>query len=136
MDLNLVMDEIAARLDTISGLRCSGFPPPTVSPPAGIVSYPDRIEYDGTYGRGVDMIVDLPVLIVEGKATDRAARDRIAAYAAGSGDRSVKAVLESGTYTSFDVIRVKSGEFDVVTIAAVDYISVIFRLDIAGPGSA
>jgi hypothetical protein len=136
MDLNLVMDEIAARLDTISGLRCSGFPPPTITPPGGIVSYPDRVEYDGTYGRGIDMITDLPVIVVEGKATDRTARDRIAAYAAGSGARSVKAVLESGTYTSFDVIRVKSAEFDVLTIAGVDYISALFRLDIAGPGSA
>lgn len=136
MDLNLVMDEIATRLDTIAGLRCTGFPPPTVTPPAGIVSYPDRVEFDATYGRGVDLIVDLPVLVVEGKATDRSARDRIAAYAAGSGARSVKAVLESGTYTSFDEVRVKSAEFDVVTIAGIDYISVLFRLDIGGPGSA
>lgn len=136
MDLNLVMDEIATRLDTIEGLRCTGYPPPTVTPPAGVVSYPDRVEYDATYGRGVDQIIDLPVVIVEGKPTDRSARDRIAAYAAGSGAKSVKAVLESGTYTAFDEVRVKSAEFDVVSIAGIDYISVLFRLDIAGQGSA
>ncbi|GAA2355328.1 hypothetical protein Cme02nite_69380 [Catellatospora methionotrophica] len=136
MDLNAVMDELGARLNTISGLRVSDFPPPTVTPPAGIVSYPDRVEFDATYGRGVDVILDLPIVIVEGKATDRGARDRISAYAAGSGTRSVKQVIESGTYTSFDEVRVKSAEFDVITIAGIDYISVLFRLDIGGPGSA
>lgn len=137
MDLNLVMDEIAARLATIDGLAGTfGYPPATVTSPAGIVSYPERMDFDATYGRGFDQIVDLPVLIIEGKATSRTARDRIAAYAAGSGARSVKAVLESGTYTAFDVVRVKSAEFDVVRIAAIDYISALFRLDIAGQGSA
>jgi hypothetical protein len=136
MDLNLVMDELGARLDSITGLRVFDYPPPTITAPAGVISYPDRIEFDATYGRGVDVILDLALVIVEGKANDRGARDRISAYAAGSGARSVKAVIESGTYTSFDEVRVKSAEFDVVTIAGIDYISVLFRLDIGGPGSA
>lgn len=137
MILSDVMDEIAASVRTVSGLegRTVAYPPPTVTGFAGIVSYPERIDYDQTYGRGMDMIRDLPVLIVVGQATDRGARDRVAQYATGSGPLSIKAAVEADPHTSFDDIRVTSCEFDVVTIATVDYISVMFRMDIAGQGA-
>jgi hypothetical protein len=134
MNLNAVMDEIGVRLGAITGLNVFDYPAPTVTPPAAILSYPDRIDYDLTYGRGMDFIVDLPLIIVDGKANAREARDRIAAYVAGTGPRSVKALLESGTYASFHEIRVTKAEFDVVKIGAVDYIAAIFTLDIAGQG--
>jgi hypothetical protein len=136
MKLDLVMDEIAGALGGITGLRVFGYPPPTVVPPAGIVSYPERINYDQTYGRGMDRISALPVILVVGKATDRAARDTAAGWAAGSGARSVKAVLEAATYTSCEVLTVTSCSFDVVTIAGVDYIAAMFELDIAGSGGS
>lgn len=135
MNLNTVMDEIGQKLGAITGLRVFDYPPPTVVPPAGIVSYPERIEYDQTYGRGMDRIRALPVIIVVGKATDRAARDTAAAWAAGSGAGSVKAVLEAASYSSCDVLVVTQCSFDVVTIAGVDYIAAMFELDIAGGGS-
>jgi hypothetical protein len=52
-----------------------------------------------------------------------------------SGLRSVKAVLEAHAWTSLATLRVTSVEFDVVTIASVDYISALFHLDIAGQGT-
>lgn len=136
MNLNDVADELTTRLDTIAGLRCFGHPPATVTAPAGIVSYPERIAFDETYGRGMDRIEAWPVLIVVGKATDRTARERVYDYAAATGTKSVKFVLEGGTYTSFDTIRVVDCTFDVVTIAGVDYISALFTVDIAGQGTA
>lgn len=137
MNLNDVADQLSARLDTIAGLRCFDYPPPSVAGavPAGIVSYPEAVEFDANYRRAADRIEEWPVLIVVGKATDRTARARIYDYAAGSGAKSVKAVLESGTYTSFGTLRVTRCTFDVVTIAGVDYISALFSLDIAGPGA-
>lgn len=129
MNLNDVADELAARLDAIGGLRVFGFPPPTVTPPAGIVSYPVRVDFDATYGRGMDRIDDWPVVVVVGKATERTARERVYEYA-----NTVKGVLEGNAYTSFHTIRVASVDFDVVTIAAVDYIAAVFHLDIAGQG--
>lgn len=135
MKLNDVMDEVAEALKTITGLRVFDYPPPTVVPPAGIVSYPDRIDYDQTYGRGMDRVSGLPVILVVGKATDRAAREKAAGWAAGSGPTSVKAVLEAASYSSCDVLVVTSCTFDVVTIASVDYIAAMFELDIAGGGS-
>jgi hypothetical protein len=54
----------------------------------------------------------------------------------GSGASSVKAVLESGTYTAFEAVRVTGGEFDTVTIGGTDYLAVAFDLDIVGRGSS
>lgn len=136
MNLNDVMDTVAAQLGRISGLRVFAYPPGSVTPPAAIVSYPDRIDYSQTYGRGMDRIPDLPVVVVVGKASDRTARDRVAAYVSGSGASSVKAVIEGGAYTTFDTVTVTSCDFDVVTIASVDYLAAMFHLDIAGPRSA
>ena len=135
MDVNAVMDEIATRLGTIPGLRIHDHPPGSVTPPAGIVSFPERIDFDETYGRGMDRIRDLPVVVVVGKATDRTARVRINEYASAIGAKSVKAVLEATPHFSFHTIRVASVEFDVVTIGSVDYIAALFAVDIAGQGT-
>lgn len=135
MNLGAVMQEIADRIDTIAGLRVYAYPPNSIVPPAALVSYPDTYSYDETYGRGMDRITDLPVIVAVGKVSDRASRDKITQYVDGSGSASIKAVVESGTYTEFDVVRVTGVVFDVVTIAAVDYLGATFTLDIAGQGA-
>lgn len=134
MNLAKVMDEIAAKLDEISGVRVSPFPPPTISPPSGFVSYPERVEYHQTYQGGMTRVQNLPVCLVVGKATDRAARDAVTAYVAETGDQSVKYVLENGSYINLYTLVVMSADFDVVTIAAVDYLAAIFTLDVTAPG--
>lgn len=139
MDLAEVMDAIADRLKTITGppLRCFAYPPGTLTPPAAVVAYPDTYTFDATYGRGMDRM-SLPVVLVVGKVSDRSARNQLAEYCAGEGARSVKAVLESDedSYGVFDTVRVEDIDFDVATIGGTDYISAVFTLDIAGPGSA
>lgn len=134
MNLANVMDDISNRLDTIAGLRCFAYPPDMVQPPAAVVTYPDTYTFDETYGRGMDRM-SLPVVLVVGKVSDRASRDELGAYCNGTGAASVKAVLESGTYTAFHEVRVEGIEFDVVTIAGTDYMAATFTLDIAGSGS-
>lgn len=134
MDLADVMDAIGDRLDTITGLRVHRYPPGSVSPPAAVVSYPDEITFDETYGRGMDRL-SLPVVLVVGKASDRAARNKLGAYVNGSGASSVKAVLESGTYSAFHTVRVASADFDVVSIGDVPYLAAMFNLDITGSGA-
>jgi hypothetical protein len=136
MNLGDVMDQVGDRANTITGLRVFKHPPPKVSPPAAWVAYPEGYVYDATYGRGMDRITNLGVVVVVGKVSDRSARDRISAYADGSGARSIKAVLEAGTYTAFDTIRVVDASFDVLTVAGDDYLAALFTLDIAGQGSA
>lgn len=131
-----VMDEVAARLGTIQGLRAYEFPPDKVDVPAAVVSYPDEYTYDGTYRRGADRMT-LPVVAVVGRASDRASRDLLGAYVDGDGPSSFKRVLESEdlpAYTTFDSVRVTNVEFDVVRIGGVDYVAALFDLDILGSG--
>jgi hypothetical protein len=128
------MDEVAGRLDTIPSLHVTAYPPEQLTPPAGFVAYPEAVEYDQTYGRGTDKMT-LPVVIVERLTPARSVRKRLADYAAGSGARSVKAVLEGGTYTQFHVIIVQRVDFDPIRIAGVDMLAAVFSCDIQGSGS-
>jgi hypothetical protein len=134
MDLGDVMDEVADELDTIAGLRCFAYPPDSITPPAAIVSYPEDLAFDATYDRGADTVL-LPVIVAVGKVHDRGTRDLVAAYCVGSGASSIKAVLEAGTYTAFDSVRVARAEFDVVRIGGTDYLAALFDLDIIGDGA-
>lgn len=136
MILSDVMDDVARRLGMIEGLRAYEFPPDKVDIPAAVVSYPDDLTYDGVYQRGGDRMT-LPVVAVVGRASDRAARDLLSVYVDGDGPKSFKRVLESKdlpAYTAFDSVRVMKAEFDVVTIAGVDYVAALFDLDIIGSG--
>jgi hypothetical protein len=134
MDLADVMDEVGDLLDTVTGLRVYRYPPDNVQPPAAVVSYPEEYTYDATYGRGMDRLT-LPVVVLVGRVSDRTSRDRLGAYVDGSGSSSVKAVLEAGTYTDFDTLRVVGVEFDVVSVAGVDHVAATLSLDIAGQGA-
>jgi len=135
MNLGEVMQAIADRIDTIADLRVYAYPPDVAQPPAAIVTYPETYTYDATYGRGMDRIENLPVVLLVGKVSDRASRDKVAQYVNGSGATSVKTVLESGTYTAFDSVRVASVTFDIIAIASVEYLGATFILDIAGQGA-
>ncbi|MFC0628544.1 hypothetical protein [Kribbella deserti] len=134
MDVGAVMQAVADRIDTIDNLRVYAYPPDTVNPPAAVVSYPAEYEFDATYGRGMDRISDLPVVVLIGKVSDRTSRDKVAQYVNGTGTASLKAVIESGTYTAFDTVRVASVSFDIIAVAGVEYLGATFILDIAGQG--
>lgn len=134
MDLGNVMQAVADRIATIAGLHVYAYPPDTVQPPAAIVTYPGTLTFDETYGRGMDRIEDLGVVLLVGKVSDRASRDLITKWVKGSGAASVKAVIESGTYTAFDTVRVVKAEFDIIAVAGVEHLAATLTLDIAGTG--
>lgn len=138
MNLAEVMDAVAAQLDTIEGLRAFGWPGAQISPPAAVAMWPTGLDFDQTYRRGADRLT-LPVLLLAGPPTERQTRDRLAVYCNGSGDSSVKQVLEAGSYTAFDTVRVTGAEFDVYTISGtgtdVQYMGAMFSLDIIGSGT-
>lgn len=135
MDLDAAMAEVAARLDTIAGLRVFDHPVGTLNPPTALVSLPE-ITFDLTYGRGADRW-SLPVILAVGKASDRASRKNIAPYVAGTGAKSVKQVLENETtpYVAFDTLRVESVDFDVIAWGGIEYLCATFVLDIVGSGA-
>lgn len=137
MNLKAVREELAARLATIDGLNTYPFRPDKITPPAAFPDLPDRINYDGTYERGMDSI-PIPVNVLVGKLSAQASQEQIADYVAGEGPRSFKATLDSSPsnpYTSCDDVHVKSVEFAVFTIAGVDYLAASFSVDITGNGA-
>lgn len=133
MNIDTVMTEVAERLGTIAGLRVFDHPVDEVHPPTAIVSLP-QISFDQTYGRGSDRYA-MPVIFVVGKVESRASRNNLAPYVAGSGPKSVKAVLEGFTPVAFDTVRVQGVEFDVMTWGSVEFLTATFLLDIMGSGA-
>lgn len=133
MNIADVMDELSTTLQGIEGLRVFPFWVQSPTPPAAIVEWPNPLTFDSTMRRGSDTLV-FPISLIVGKVDARSSRDALSQYADGSGDTSVKAVLEAHEYSSADSIRVQSVEFGVVTIAGVDYLSGRFQVHVVGSG--
>ena len=132
LDLSAVMDAIGARLVGVTGLRVYDYPADAASPPAAIVSLPETVEYDVVAGRGADRVI-IPVTILVGKVSDRAARDRLAAYVSGTGSSSVKEAIEGAGATlggAAQTVRVQTANVNVVTIGAVDYLGASFDIEV------
>lgn len=132
-----VVQEIADKLGTITGLRSYAYRPGNLVPPVAFPDLPESITYDRTMVRGSDQIT-LPVNVLVGKAFERAAHEQIWAYVDGSGARSVKATLDTSntnTYTSCHSVRVESAEFAIFPVGEVAYLAASFNVDIAGSGS-
>ena len=139
MDVAAVMEELAAKLRAAPSLagRTYAWPVGAVTPPAAIVVYPSEGTPDATYGRGVDTMTGV-VVVVAGLPTERQTRDRLAKYLNGSGPESVIALLDgdSDTYASCDGVRVSRWETDVWQFGENPYLVAIFQLAIEGPGTA
>lgn len=134
MNIQAVMTEIATALDTIAGVRVYNHVPDSVQVPAAVVVFPENIEFDSAYGRGMDNF-EVPVLVVVSKLTAKTASKSLSDYASGSGAKSVKAVLEAHTPANYDTLRVAGARVDPITFNAIDYLGVTFAVDVAGPGS-
>jgi hypothetical protein len=139
MILEDVMDEIGERLDTIPGLRVSPYDDDAdeVQLPAGLISLPPSVDYSKTFnmmgGATSGMVEqDLLITILVSLVDSRIRRKEIAPYADTTGSKSVKRVLESGTYTAFDTITIYKGNFTILTIADNTYKAFIVTGKIAG----
>jgi hypothetical protein len=136
VDLEDVAEEIRGALVVIAGLRTPPWGVAKVQPPAAVVALPERVVFDETYGRGKDRYPDLPLVVLVGAPEARASRKALAAYADGSGPRSVKAVLEAHLWTTCEVLTVTSVDFDAgATFAGTPLLAAIFHLDIIGRGA-
>lgn len=134
MDVWAVMQELAAKASTITGLNRYGYPTDKPTVPALVVGYPEDIAFDQLAGRGSDDIL-FPVVIVVGKVNAKVTAQRLAGYASGSGAASVKQALETGPYVAMGTVDVPRAEFDVVTYNAVDYAALIFDVQVSGQGA-
>lgn len=138
MNVHDVAVELAARL-TAADIRTYVGPPDSISVGpngAAVIVMPELITYDQTYGRGSDSMT-WPLLVLAGKVTDRLVLGRIGQFCDGSGDLSIKALLEatSTSYTSCDSVRVVSVQLDTVTWQGTDFQGALFELHIFGSGA-
>lgn len=139
MDLYAVMTEVDTRLRAIPGIRTTSIGADTaVTPPAAVQYLPDRLDFDLTYGRGMDKATDLIVVVFIGRQSLRSAVSALAPYVAGSGTRSVKAALDSSTaaYASCSDFQVLYAEIDYsARLAGTDYLAALFHCNFAGSGA-
>ncbi len=134
MNLADVMDDLGAALARIDGLRVFPYSADKVSPPAAVVLWPERIDYDATATRGGDRLA-VPLAVLVGRVDQRSARDALARYMDGSGPSSIKAAVEAHEPTAYDSARVKAATPDSFTSGGVDYIGALFAVDIIGRGA-
>lgn len=132
LDLNAVMDAIGTRLVGVTGLRVYDYAADAAAPPAAIVALPEIVEYDAVAGRGADRTV-IPVTVLVGKVSDRAARDQLAQYVSGAGASSVKAAIEGTDSTmggACQTVRVTAANVNVVTVGGIDYLGASFDCEV------
>lgn len=124
-NIGATMDALGTALGTVTGLRVFDFPPKSAHPPFAFVDMPDSIEFDASMVRGSDRLT-INVVVCVGDAVDRVTRDKIAAYAAGSGSGSIKAAIESSSLEA----RVTSVSFRPVVMGGSTYFGAVFAVDI------
>lgn len=136
MDLYTVMTEIDTRLKTITGLRVAEFGyPGSVTGTTAVQYPPDRINFDGTYGRGMDDYDDHLIVVLTGMANRRAALKRLAPFLRGSGAQSIKACLDPVPWASCSDVTVGWAEIDMPKLGGVDYLAALFHCKITGVGA-
>lgn len=138
MNLGDVLDELNARLATIDGLRVLTAENNTVHAPAALVTLPEAVNFHSTYGVGTTTIDDLVVMVLIANPGERQAMTQVMPYVNEVGAQSIKACLEapSPVPASFDVITVKSVEFETVEISEVPYLAALFHCHLVGTGAA
>lgn len=129
LDLNALMDALAAALGGITGLRVQGYPASAAAVPAATVGLPTTLEYDSTMGRGLDHVV-VPITLLVGNVVDRSARAALSAYLAGTGSSSVKAAIDGKLGGVVGSARVMGARIEVVTLGGVEYLGATFDVDI------
>lgn len=88
-----VLDAVAAKVATVSGLRVFSFAPDAIVPPTAVVEI-ERVEYDSNFVRGCDeMTVRISVFV--SRADDRVGLAKLKSFMGGSGASSIKTAIEA-----------------------------------------
>jgi hypothetical protein len=93
MDITAVREALASNLSAITGMTASPYMLMNPYPPAAHV-FPGEVEFDRSYGRGLDFMV-FTLQVLAGTVSEEQAQRDLDAYLAGSGPTSVKEAIES-----------------------------------------
>lgn len=125
--LSEIRSGLATNLATINGLRTSAFVPDEPKPPMAII-FPETIEFDTAFGRGLDTYTFTIQLIVS-KISERNAQSNLDSYCNPDGPSSVKAAIEKnrtlgGLIQDLRVTEVR--DYRAATINENTYLTVTF----------
>jgi hypothetical protein len=126
-----IRDGLAANLATISGLRTSATVPDNPNPPIAIVE-PTSVNYDTTFGRGLDEYL-FKITIIAGRADERSGQNKLDGYCNPSGSLSVKTAVESDKTLGGVVqnLRVSGlSTYGSITIAETPYLAAEFAVTV------
>jgi len=126
-----IRDGLAANLATISGLRTSATVPDNPNPPIAIVE-PTSVNYDTTFGRGLDEYL-FKITVIAGRADDRSGQNKLDGYCNPSGSLSVKTAVESDKTLGGVVqnLRVSGlSTYGSITIAETPYLAAEFAVTV------
>jgi len=135
-DLEAIVDELAARIATVTGIRkVYTFGPDDKSiklTPAAIVALPTQpINYLETYKAGGPAAsATIPVIVVVSKVHSRSAHAQLAAFLGAAGPASIRAAIESGVYVHSDSPTCSEGVPDELPIAGDTFLSAVFDIQV------
>lgn len=124
---------LVARLQTISGLRVYDNVPGQPMTPAAVVRPGEpAVVFDSTMARGCDEML-FTVLVLVSFANHDTAQDALDPYLSGSGDQSLKAVIEAeqtlgGVVSYARVARI--GSYGEVAYAGATYLGADFTVEV------
>jgi hypothetical protein len=103
------------------------YPVESITPPAVVVGYPTRWDFDSVYGQAGVGVATFPVWFACGKSGDESARNVLGDVM--SGAASIKALLDATI--DYDV-RVTSAEVTELVVNAITYLAVRFDCEVLG----
>jgi len=120
---------LAANLATITGLRTSATIPDNPNPPIAII-LPQGVEYDNTFGRGMNTYT-FAVTVIVGRVSERSGQNALDAYVSSTGSASIKLAIESDKTLNgkaFDLRVTDSRNYGELTVGEVTYLSAEFTV--------
>jgi hypothetical protein len=120
---------LAVNLRTITGLRAVATVPDNPTPPIAII-YPQNIEYDESFQRGLQTYT-FRVVVIVGRADERSAQNRLDAFVASTGANSIKLAIEKDKTLGgkvFDTRVTAMTNYGSLDISEVTYLSAEFTV--------
>lgn len=120
---------IANNLATISGLRTTPTIPDNPNPPIAVI-LPQGVEYDNTFGRGMNTYT-FAVTVIVGRVSERSGQNALDAYVSSTGSASIKLAIESDKTLNgkaFDLRVTDSRNYGELTVGEVTYLSAEFTV--------
>lgn len=134
---SVIREGFATALRQIHGLTVSTTQTSNIQPPHAIVALPSGV-YDSTMGRGSDTLT-FQIAVYIARADDPLAFDLLDDFVAGSGSRSIKAVLEEPTDTGLTTAMVRVRSYEVGSASSSDsseLMAATFEVEAVVPGTS